>query len=153
MEVWTIWNRTGPPIDKSVSQRMWRTRQIGFLFSKQPNFWVVFVLVAPLSVNQRDEQFKFCYRDSSFSGSDTPYSFIQSDLPLRDMIAKIKIRLRDQGHRYLKRVLWDVLWGWERYLAQVNADITGVFCLLKSLFLCSLIFRSWRSQDKVGGTT
>jgi hypothetical protein len=149
LELWTVWNRTGPPIDKSVSQRMWRTRQIGFLFSKQPNFWVVFVLVAPMSVNQKEEQYKFCYRDSSFSGS--AYSFIQSDLPLRDMIAKIKIRLRDQGHRYVKRVLWDVLWGWERYIAQVKADITGVYYFLKSLFLCFLIVRSWRNPDKVGG--
>src|SRR5437773_10697346 len=103
LELWTIWNKTGPPIDLAVSQRMWRTRQIGFLFSKQPKFWVVLVLVAPLSVNEKEEQFKFCYRDSFVSDSESPYSFIQSDLPLQDMIAKIKIRLREQGHRYLKR--------------------------------------------------
>jgi len=130
---------------------MWRTRQIGFLFSKQQNFWVVFVLVAPLSVNQREEQFKFCYRDSFFSVSKSRYSFIQSDLPLQDMIAKVKIRLREQGHRYLKRVLWDVLWGWERYLAQVKADTTGVNFSLQAFFELFLISRLWPNQGRAGG--
>lgn len=153
LELWTIWSRMGSPIDPSVSQRVWRTRQIGFLFSKRNNFWVVFVLIAPLSVNQKEEQFKFCYRDSFLSGSKSPYSFVQSDLPLRDMIAKIKVRLREPelGHRYLKRVLWDVLWGWERYLAQVKADVTGVNCPLQTFFQLILISRLWPNQGRAGG--
>jgi hypothetical protein len=105
---------------------MWRTRQIGVLFSKQGNSWIFLVLISPLSKDERDE-YKFCYRDPFLSVAETPYSWIHSDIFLRDMIIKVKAGLRGpKGHSYLLRVLWDVLWGWERYFAQVRADITGV---------------------------
>lgn len=127
LELSTIWTKQGPPIDRLLSQKMWRTRQIGFLFSKQGNSWIFLVLVAPLSMGEKDE-YKFCYRDPFVSGAETPYSWIPSDIFLRDLIIKIKTGLRGpKGHRYLNRILRDILWGWERYFAQVRGDITGVW--------------------------
>ena len=65
-------------------------------------------------------------KNSSFATA-IPSLQVRNRLPLHiDMIGKVKIRLRERKHEYLRRVLLDVLWGWERYLAQVNADITAV---------------------------
>jgi hypothetical protein len=42
------------------------------------------------------------------------------------MINNIQVGLEDKGPKYSKDFFVDVLWGWERYIAQVRADITGV---------------------------
>jgi hypothetical protein len=112
-------------IDPTLSDRIWRTRQVGIFFSNQGTFWIFLIFLAPLSLRD-NEEFKFCYRDDT-GFKPKPYSWIASEIPARDLIKKVKVGLRDKEAQYLKRVLMDVLWGWERYLAQVRADITGVF--------------------------
>lgn len=83
------------------------------------------MLIAPLSTDERDH-FHFCYRNRSGFGSTNPYNWIAAEVPLRDMINNIQVGLEDKGPKYSKDFFVDVLWGWERYIAQVRADITGV---------------------------
>src|SRR5438045_4762440 len=38
LEIWTIWTKLDTGIDETLSKRIWRTRHIGLLFSKQATF-------------------------------------------------------------------------------------------------------------------
>jgi len=88
------------------------------------------VLIAPLLV-EKDEVFKFCYCDPTTKElAKAAFCWLPSEVPLRDTINNVKTGLRSSDSQskphYLKQILFDVLWGWERYVAQVRADITGV---------------------------
>src|SRR5208282_119339 len=53
LELWTVWTAllpTAGAVDKTLSQRIWRTRQIGILFAKVEGVWTYLVLISPLSV-------------------------------------------------------------------------------------------------------
>jgi hypothetical protein len=42
------------------------------------------------------------------------------------LIELICRQFQAQGSQFLTQILMDVLWGWERYLAQMRNDIRGV---------------------------
>jgi hypothetical protein len=92
--------------------------------------WVFLVLVAPLSGYDHEtsveEEFNFCYRDPK-ALPEGPYSWVASEAPIRDICDYIAQGLQEKGSVFLERILLDVLWGWERYMAQVRNDISGVY--------------------------
>src|SRR5215471_5755832 len=51
LELWTICTKLDDGIDETLSKRIWRTRHIGLLFSKQGTFPILLVLIAPLSTD------------------------------------------------------------------------------------------------------
>jgi hypothetical protein len=125
LQIWTIWTKLDNGIDETLSKRIWRTRDIGLLFSKQETFSILLVLIAPLSTDG-SENFNLCYRNRTGFKPGSPYSWIPAEVPLRDMINNVQAGLQNEGPKYSREFFMDVLWGWERYLAQVRADITGV---------------------------
>ena len=136
MELWTVWTAlpSQPPsdMDKTLSQRIWRTRQIGVLFAKVRDQWIFLVLIAPLSVSNEyeistEDEFNFCFRDPK-TLERGPYAWVASEAPVRDIINYVARGFQKEGPNFLAHVLIDVFWGWERYLAQVRNDIRGVSC-------------------------
>lgn len=134
LELSTVWTATredlkSPRHDKGLAQRVWRTRQVGIFFAKvSDTSWLFLVLLAPLSVTYdnrdwKEHEFNFCIRDSF---GDNPYEWVAKDMPIQDLIKSIAINLDKKGPEYLRHVLIDVLWGWERYFAQIRNDIRGV---------------------------
>lgn len=131
--MWTIWTASQPlaaGVDKSLSQRIWRTRQIGILFAKVNDSWVFLVLIAPLSLADdyevsSEDEFNFCYRDPK-QLKQAPYAWHASDAPVRDIIDYLARGLQEKGQQWVAHILIDIYWGWERYLAQVKNDIRGV---------------------------
>ena len=86
---------------------------------------IFLVLLAPLTVDAK-EKFKFCCRDRTGFIPETPYAWIAAEFPFRDMMEIIKEGFRNKGPEYSRDWFMDVLWGWERYVAQVKVDISGV---------------------------
>jgi hypothetical protein len=147
LELWTVWTALPPTegaVDKTLSQRIWRTRQIGVLFAKVDGMWIYLVLMAPLSVTYdyevtTEDEFNFCYRDPK-AYKEKPYAWVASEAPIRDIISFITNGLQKKGPRFMTHLMIDVFWGWERYLAQVRNDIRGVLpdiTLIKHFRSCS----------------
>lgn len=116
LELWSIWTASkslAAGVNKSLSRRIWRTRQIGILFAKVNDSWVFLVLIAPLSVTYDYEvskdEFNLWYRDPK-AMKLAPYAWVASDAPIGEIID----------------ILIDIHWGWKRYLAQVRNDNRGV---------------------------
>jgi len=131
LELWTIWTalkEETPSADQSLSDRIWRTRQIGIFFAKINETWIFLIFIAPLSVTYdyelwNEEDFHFCVRENF---GDRPYEWVAEDLPIQDLIGHYCKKLSEKGPSFLTHVLIDVLWGWERYFAQIRNDIRGV---------------------------
>ncbi len=132
LELSTVWTATkeeiAPSHDKSLAQRVWRTRQIGIFFTKVGASWVFLALLAPLSATYdykewKEEEFRFCVRDNF---GDQPYEWFADDMPVQDLIKKHIARNLEKHPDFLTRILIDVFWGWERYIAQIRNDIRGV---------------------------
>lgn len=68
LELWIVWTATeekGSSQDQSLSERVWRTRQIGIFFAKKDGFWTFLIFLAALSESYdyelfREENFRFC---------------------------------------------------------------------------------------------
>jgi len=98
--------------DKSLSQRVWRTRQIGIFFAKKDGFWTFVILLAPLSASYNyelyiEEDFRFCVGQSSRN----PNGWVAEDKPVQDLIESVSRGFEKNGHEFLTDVLLDVLWG------------------------------------------
>jgi hypothetical protein len=134
LELSTVWTaireETGPRHDKSLAQRVWRTRQIGIFFAKvSPSSWLFVVLLAPLSSifdsrDWKEEEFNLCVRASL---GDNPYQWISKEMNVVNLILNIIKKFGEEGPTHLSDILIDVLWGWERYFAQIKNDIRGVW--------------------------
>lgn len=140
LELSTVWTATkeemAPSRDKSLAQRVWRTRRVGIFFAKRGASWVFLVLFAPMSATYDswdEHDFSFCVR-SNF-GDAKPYQWVADDLPMQDLITNIAKNLDEKGPNYLRHILIDVYWGWERYFAQIRNDIRGVLSHLSLKFL------------------
>jgi hypothetical protein len=86
--------------------------------------------MAPLSVTydyeiSTEEEFKFCYRDPKTSDPG-PFAWTACESTLKEMMDFMAWQLQKNGPRFFAHFLIDVLWGWERYLAQIRNDISGV---------------------------
>ena len=125
LEAWTIWTKEEDWIDQTLSKRIWRTRLIGILYMNAGEYSIFLVLLAPLTVDRKGI-FKFCCRDRTGFKPETPYAWIAAEFPFRDMVEIIKQGFRTKGHKYIRDWFMDILWGWERYVAQVKVDISGV---------------------------
>jgi hypothetical protein len=133
VELSTVWTATrkekAPRHDKGLAQRVWRTRQVGIFFAKvSDSSWLFIVLLAHLSATYdnrdwKEHEFNFCVR-ANFG--DNLYEWVAKDMPIHDLIANIAINLDEKGPNYLSHILIDMLWGWERYFAQIRNDIRGV---------------------------
>jgi hypothetical protein len=140
LELSTVWTATkeemAPSRDKSLAQRVWRTRRVGIFFAKRGASWVFLVLFAPMSATYDswdEHDFSFCVR-SNF-GDAKPYQWVADDLPMQDLITNMARNLEKNGPNYLRHILIDVYWGWERYFAQIRNDIRGVLSHLSLKFL------------------
>ena len=159
IELSTIWTASKPSADEThPGERIWRPRHIGILFAKCRDTWVIVILVAPLSYKDdngqwKSQDFKFCVRTmlknvkensgpSGFKGKGKEVAKDKQKLkkyptedwaaegfPLQVLISFLEKNLQDIGPMFLSDFLVDVLWGWERYFAQIRNEIGGVLSL------------------------
>jgi hypothetical protein len=144
-------------IDASISTRIWRTRQVGIFFNDSES--TVIVLIAPLSATYnmkewQDNDFSLCIRDHE-KKKNSPSTHTQSPSTSRSTIViqrpqrnevpewvdlekriggvcrKFCTDLAENGPEHLRCILSDILWGWERYVAQMRNDIRGVCSQLR----------------------
>ena len=91
--------------------------------------WIFLVFIAPLSMTYdyelwKEEDFHICVRYNNEGLG--PYEWVALDYPIQNVIEWYCKNLDIHGPSFLTHILVDVLWGWERYFAQIRNDIRGV---------------------------
>lgn len=117
--------------DKSLSPRIWRTREIGILFrqDRTTTRWTFLILIGPLAgpsekiEDLKEEHFKFCYRKRK-NGPCTSWTSAEGNI--HDFKNNIMGNLNIFGTAFLSCLLQDVYWGWQRFLSQAKNDIRRV---------------------------
>lgn len=149
-------NNINQGIDASISARIWRTRQVGIFFKSDDSRGIFIVLIAPLSATYdmkewQDNDFSLFIRNhqkeipsissQSPSTSQAPLTppsqeevpeWVDLEKNFGGVCRKFCADLADNGPEHLSCILSDILWDWERYVAQMRNDVRGVCSTLKS---------------------
>jgi len=111
IEIPTIWKI--PVTRHSLLHRGKRgTRQLGILFSKTGTYWTFIVMVQEL---EQEEEAQFCYV------SDKCHALYVN---LSRLIGHVMRDFRDED--YLSTLAYDVLYGWNEYLAEIRSYVAQV---------------------------